>query len=352
VTAGLYCVADLGSTLVNKLKNAGPELTTGQKAYRTMAEGIDLSFFHLFATMLIPPQIIGAAADSANRMLDADVLAEAQAHSKPVAAGSSTLQQWLGQVSQKKLALETAVNQKLAPHIDKFLTQRAKSLGEDSAISKGASWLFDTHRAKVQSVVSTTSKITDAYNRCMPVSLFKADELVPMLESNQKALSSPGKLLDSKQLAKLIWTKPIPVLVGVGLIPSIAHAFDAFMVQVQNWTTRLLFGKNKLVQEQGKWISKRNPDFWGKPAKPPVVYMAQSKPHPYPPQPGQHIHQGTAHFGIVPRYPYAGGYLQVARYVYPWQPLPYQPMRTIARPGVVPSFPINKPGYPTGYPRI
>lgn len=352
VIAGLYCIADLGSTLGHKLKNAGPDLSAGQKAYKTVAEGIDLSFFHLFATMLIPPQILGVAAASADRMLDPSVLAEAKAHLKPIPANGNVLQRLSGWISHQKLALETSANKGLAPHVDAFLNQRAKSLDDTSAVSKAASWLFDTHRAKVKAVVDSAITITNTYNRVMPLACLKADELIPMLERNRQALSSSAeKLLGPKQLARLFWTKPMPVLVGLGLIPPVAHSFDHFMVRVQNWTTRLLFGKNKLAQEQGQWVSKRNPEFWGKrPSKPTGTHVGQ--PGNYKPlrQNGRHLHQAPAHFGTVPSYPYnryiGGPYPQMPAYGNSWQPMTSQPARNAFRPVLTPA---SQPGYPTGY---
>jgi hypothetical protein len=86
---------------------------------------------------------------------------------------------------------------------------------------------------------------------------------------------------DAEKIIRERLHKPIPALVGLALIPVVAHPFDLFMEKVQDWTTRILLGKHKLIklkgptiiqpQEGGKakvtqlpdqWQSVPNKDYW------------------------------------------------------------------------------------------
>lgn len=333
LVSGLYCVADMGTSLTSKFRNASPELTTAQKTRKTAAEGLDLSFFHVIATLLIPPKLIGAVVETASHILDREALAHAReaAQSAPPSKG---LFSW---ISKKKLDFETAMNQRLAPHVERFLAKKQAENGFLIQKTEAASnWLLNKHGSKLAPFVEGTAKLADQYNHWMPISYFRDAEIGNKLRENVKFLKDANRSLTREQITKLAWIKPIPVLVGIAMIPLIAHPFDKLMIKIQNWTTRPLLGKNKIKVENGELVSVQNPEFWGK--HPKIPKRIKKRHHQIATFAGHHIvqahyqrRQQAAHFGTMA-----------------FNQTPYRPYSSPIANFTQPANPFARPVYPSG----
>jgi hypothetical protein len=336
VVSGLYCVADMGTSLTQKYKNASPELTTGQKTRKTAAEGVDLSFFHLMASLLVPPKLIGAVVETASHILDDEALAHArqEAQKSGVTSSSGGLLNWF---TAKKLEWETALNRQLAPHVERFLAAKQAERGPwIQKVESASDWLLNKRGPQVAPLVALTAEMAERYNRWMPVSYFKDEEIGRKLKENIDFLNNPQLRLSPRQITKLAWLKPLPVLLGIGMIPIVAHPFDKLMGKIQNWTTRPLVGKNKIVREEGQLKSVRNPEFWGK--HPKNSRHPGKRPHLPPSTFSGHVLQAhyrrqvAARFGTMAYYPYL-----------------YRPRPVLTTPAAQPANPLIRPVYPAGH---
>jgi hypothetical protein len=267
--ATVYCMSDLGTTIPKKYRNAPAEMGTGQKSKSAAAETVDLTFFHLVATLLVPPRLIGMAVHSAERVLDPLVLKSAQDaladEADELKGSGNILKKGMHAISKAKLAGEETLHHLISPRIGKIIDNQAVSAGVMSSVQGKVNGMIKRFGSGMGSIVKGTAYLAEKYNGFMPFEAFKDTEMPETLKKNAKFLKE-GRELSQRDVAKLVLMKPWPVLVGIGMVPLIAHPFDKLTVKVMDWTIRPLLGKNKIVRgEDGKLKSIHNPSFWGKP---------------------------------------------------------------------------------------
>lgn len=287
-----YCLADLGTTIPRKILNAPADTSTGHKAKSAAAETADLSVFHLIATLLVPPQLIGIVTHSVEHALDQHLFDEAKAamdkKTAEVQASGSVRKKAMHGLSQLKFKVEEGLHNLLGPTMNKILDHQEKSTGLMAGAHRQANNLLKHLGPKVAHFVRGNAYLAEKYNGFMRLEAFKDTEMPASLRKNADFLSKGGQL-SQREVAKRLLMKPWPVLAGVGMIPLIAHPFDKFTVKVMDWTIRPLMGKNKIVRgEDGKLKSVHNPTFWGSAKNAPA---GQGQPGPVAPQsiatPGQ-----------------------------------------------------------------
>jgi hypothetical protein len=292
--ASIYCMADLGTTIPKKYANAPADLSTGKKTKSAAAETADLSFFHLVATLLVPPRLIGMAVHSAERVLDKEVLKDAQkaleAEEDNLKKSGSAFKKMTHAFSKMKLDGEEALSKLISPRMEDMIEhQGTKSGGFMSSVQGKVNGLIERFGPGLGKIVNGTAFLAKKYNDHMRFEMFKDTEMPDTLKKNAEFLKKKGKL-NQHEVAKLVLMKPWPVLVGIGMVPLIAHPFDQLTVKVMDWTIRPLLGKNKIVRdENGKLKSIHNPTFWGTPkAEPSPKASAPQSQLPWSnPQPGQ-----------------------------------------------------------------
>lgn len=151
--SGVYCLVDLFLT-AKQMNQKGAHLPDRQRRLKVAGELLDLGIFHTFATMLVPPVLIG----------------------------------------------------------------------------KTVSW--------------TQKHLSPKH----PKHFKRAIAMV------QRASSMVGRLMTRDEAAWVVQnrlSRPLPVFVGIAMIPLIAHPFDLLMEKVQDWTSRLLLGKHRLAKVPG-----------------------------------------------------------------------------------------------------
>lgn len=228
--SGLYVGADMATSLPKKYKNANPEMSRGEKIRKTGAEALDLGIFHLVATLLIPPMIIGKAAQLVENKLTGDETK----FGKFVRKEGGQIRKF----AQKAADEKGWINQKLHPKL-----QGAGNLIADA--------------------LEPLSRITTRFdaNKLKKIPFY--GEFLSELPDEVASLRGIEKF-DEKKLISLGLQKSIPMAVGISLVPLIAHPFDKLMLKVQDWTIRPLLGKNKIIMdENGKRKSVKDPAFWG-----------------------------------------------------------------------------------------
>ncbi len=270
--SSVYVLADMSTTLPKKYHDASPELNRWQKTKKTGAEALDLGLFHYVATLLVPPLLIGKGAHWVDKYVTAD-------------------KTWYGQKVQNSPRLNAFARKRLPwanQQLQPFLAKRGQGIAR--------------LMAPIERWVS--KKNPDTLKR---IPIF--GQLLTELPADLAAMRGLKDFkFDEQKLIRLLVQKPIPVGIGIGLVPLIAHPFDMLMLKIQDWTIRPLLGKNKLVRDpQGRLKSVKNPTFWGHrppvqpttapsvPAVPTMAYFPSAvKPRPTPPFPHQ------ARFGVYP----------------------------------------------------
>jgi len=279
----VYCMSDMGTSIPKKYMNAPSEMSTAQRAKKTAAEGADLSAFHLFATLLIPPKIIGAVVQSVERGLNKEALKEAEDElikaGEKISETGSFMEKTSHQFSLLKLKAEKSLGNLLGPTMENMIEKAA-----ETRLMASAHQHTNTAIAKfgptASKFVSANAWMAQKYDKFMKFNAFKDPDMPEQLQKNADSLKNPGKnFLSKKGVTRLILMKPWPVLVGIGMVPLIAHPFDKMWLKVQDWTIRPLLGKNKIIRSpEGKLQSIHNPEFWGKAAAPAQSSSAPGKP--------------------------------------------------------------------------
>lgn len=299
--SSLYVLADMGTTLPKKYKNASPELTRWQKIRKTGAEAVDLGVFHGVATLLVPPMIIGGGA----HFVDKHLTSNASKYGKFVQNNPR-----LQRIAKKQAEW---ANKNLQPG----LARAGKSLAR-----------------MMEPLERQVAKSNPDFIKRIPI----FGGLLENLSGDLKDLRQLDKFnFNQKNVIKLLLQKPIPVAIGIGMVPLIAHPFDKLMLKVQDWTIRPLMGINKIVKdENGKRKSVKNPTFWGH-QKQPVAHVEPHKsavpgtvafPHPMVKRGGSQALHAQARFGY------------------------YQPLPNLAPNPLypkLPAFPVSLPSQPMYY---
>ncbi|WP_373533194.1 hypothetical protein [Vampirovibrio sp.] len=226
--SSLYVLADMGTSLPKKYHHAGPELTQWEKIKKTGAEALDLSVFHGVATLLVPPMIIGAGAHMVDKHLTSDTSRYGQLVSNHAGLNryAKNWMPWANQQLKPRLARSgQKIAQMMAPLENWATKQNPKHL------------------------------------KRIPI----FGELLSGLPNDLKDLRKLDQFqFNEKNMIRLLLQKPIPVAVGLGMVPLVAHPFDELMIKVQNWTIRPLLGMRKIEKDaSGRWQSVKNPTFWG-----------------------------------------------------------------------------------------
>ncbi len=260
--SSVYCLADLSTTLVKKITNHKDDpMSTPEKSLKISLDMTDLAIFHLFATLLIPPKIIGTAVEFLNQSLDSKDYHEAKSKFDTHAAkgakglghqfekgllnGSAFIQSLIGEpldmAVEKLSAKESLFSRKVAPAINSALNATRKPLA---------------------SIYSGTHTLATVYDKAMPVPYFKIGELLQSLSENVAFLRGTEKVA-TDSLARKLLIKPFPVLLGIGMVPLIAHPFDKLMLKTQDWSNRLLFTKTKVQKDpNGGYHAQTNLKYW------------------------------------------------------------------------------------------
>lgn len=275
-----YVAADMLTTLPKKFKEADPSLSTGKKVLQTAKEGVDLSVFHLIATLLVPPMLIGAVVKTAGTMLanpgEAAKVTEKLAH--PVAPGGFSP---LKAIEKVRGGIEDVLEKMVStviPHTQRWTESYVEAahnrfIGE--AGNKSASGFIRRHGQKISKVIQPVAKTAEFLSNKPVLNMAVSKELAKELAANVTAIATKeGFKVETKELARLLFVKPLPVMVGIGMVPLIAHPFDELLLKVQDWTIRPLLGKNKIIRDKhGRLKSVKNPKFWGHQPKASVEIM-------------------------------------------------------------------------------
>jgi hypothetical protein len=241
--SSLYVLADMGTTLPQKYHDASPALSRGQKIKKTGAEALDLGLFHYVATLLVPPMLIGKGAHWVDKFVTAD-------------------NTWYGKKVQQSPALNAWAQKRLPwanRQLQPFLAKQGHGIAKFMA-----------------PVERWVQKKNPQILKRIPI----FGQLLADLPGDLAAMRGLNDFqFDEQKIIRLMAQKPIPVAIGIGLVPLIAHPFDKLMLKIQDWTIRPLLGKNKLERDaQGRLKSVKNPTFWGHPpsAKPAVEAAAKA----------------------------------------------------------------------------
>lgn len=298
-----YVMADMLTTLPRQYKNASPEFSTAKKSWQTAKEALDLGIFHGVATLLIPPMLIGSVVEATGHLLESPK-PEAQFGSS-AAKGVAVVQEGGGLRGLIDKGLGKLTNP-IAPKTQKMAHDSVEYLAKN-VISEGfldkADQTVRGGKGALTAIADGCAKAANFCNKLGPLKSIVDEPLVKTLRENADSIrhfqSFKGKGLPQKgaleagkrKLASLLFVKPIPVAIGLGMVPLIAHPFDELMLKVQDWTIRPLIGKNKIIKdENGHYKSVRNPAFWGRNESPQANRSSASqgtnsgKPHA-----GQHI---------------------------------------------------------------
>lgn len=266
----LYCLGDMGTTLPQKFaKGTENGLPADKKLLKTGGEGLDLAAFHAVATLWIPPMLIGSVVDSANKLLDRTahveepgdvirkgIMSVADKMVLPVKEATNTFvdTQWVN-------AWKPVVEEHLKAPADQFIRTYNKPLAKVAGVFVAISnMVANTPGLKKFWSVGDASSLSQNVDNLAQQTAFKVDDLT-----------------------RLLFVKPLPVMIGIGMVPLIAHPFDQLMLKVQDWTIRPLLGKNKIVRNpDGSLSSVRNPNYWGPTKQPasgsvPVAHIPNSR---------------------------------------------------------------------------
>jgi hypothetical protein len=260
----VYCLLDMfATTLPKKFKiQSDNDVPVKTKTRNTMAEALDLGLFHYVATLWIPPMLIGSVVEMADKLLDKDFKHEASSDRL-----RRLLQNGLGKLIKPFQSKSTQA-------VDAWLNTTGSTLVKGKPLET-ANALFAKNKTTLASSVKFFANIGSVLEH---IPGLKALIGAQGLHHDAKAVQNKVGFTP-KELAKLVFIKPIPLLIGVGMIPLIAHPFDKLMVAIQNWTIRPLIGKNKIsTTAKGGLKSEHNPGFLGeKPA------VEKSVSHAVPP---------------------------------------------------------------------
>lgn len=274
-----YVMADMLTTLPRQFKNASPEFSTAKKSWQTAKEALDLGVFHAVATLLIPPMLIGSVVEATGHLLE-------KPQEKP------NMEPRFSAVNSKKFA-NAAVHEEsggMRGLLDKGLAKLTSGIApttrqwaENSVdylaknvvtdgVYEAANKTVRGSRNVLGAIANGCAAIAGACNKVPGLSSVVGGDLVDTLNENAKSIKNfetfaagGAKEAGKRKLASLLFLKPLPVAIGVGMVPLIAHPFDEMMLKIQDWTIRPLIGKNKIVKgPDGKYHSVRNPEFWGR----------------------------------------------------------------------------------------
>lgn len=291
----LYCLGDMGTTLPQKFaKGTENGLPTGKKLLKTGEEGLDLAAFHGVATLWIPPMLIGSVVDSANKLLDSS--AHIEKPGDPIRRGIMGVADKI--VDPIKGSTTQFVNKNWVDTLKPFVANHLKA---------PADRMIRTHNRHLARMVNPFAAMSAWVAATPGLSKFWGPDDAKSLQQNVDNLAQKVAF-QVDDLTRLLFVKPLPVMIGVGMVPLIAHPFDKLMLKVQDWTIRPLLGKNKLIrQPDGSLKSVRNPGFWGKKTPPNSLQLAHVPNSQYwmvmndqkklPPLLNQHHHFMNAQFG-------------------------------------------------------
>lgn len=268
-----YVLADMLTTLPKQFKNASPEFSTAKKSWQTAKEALDLSIFHGVATLLIPPMLIGSVVEATGHLLEKPKqephfsAGNGKQVAEAIAKDGFSLRGALDKGLEKATAPIAPTTQKWA---EKSLDYATKNIVTDGIYKKANKAVFKSKDA-LGWVANGCAKMAEGLNK-YGFSFVVDKELVDKLKQNTSSIKSftdfaagDTKEAGKRKLANLMFLKPIPVAIGIGMVPLIAHPFDELMLKIQDWTIRPLIGKNKIIKdESGKYHSVRNPAFWGR----------------------------------------------------------------------------------------
>ncbi len=248
--AALYCLADMGTTLPKKYaKGSENGLSPTQKTVKTAQEAADLALFHLAASLWIPPMLIGSVVDLTSKLLDSKAHVEMSGDplrkrimtglNKLVAPVTKQSQGWIDRhwVEPLKPFVETRLKAVADRQIQALNGRLARVVGVFASLSD---WVAKTPGLRSVWTLKNAGEIRRNMKQIGAKTQFGVDELT-----------------------RLLFVKPLPVLIGIALVPLVSHPFDQLMVLFEDWTLRLLSGKNRLTRlPDGKLKPMRNPAYW------------------------------------------------------------------------------------------
>lgn len=248
----LYCLGDMGTTLPQKYaKGTENGLPASKKLLKTGGEGLDLAAFHAVATLWIPPMLIGSVVDSANKLLDSTAHVE-----KP----GDAIRKGIMAVFDKFV---DPVQEKTSKFVDRHWVSAWKPIVE-THLNDGANQFIRRNNKTLASLANPLDVLSRLVSNTPGLQKFWSTDDAKGLSQNVDDLAKKVAF-NSDELTRLLLVKPLPVMIGIGMVPLIAHPFDKLMLKVQDWTIRPLLGKNKIVRDaDGKLKSVRNPEYWGR----------------------------------------------------------------------------------------
>ncbi len=348
-----YVAADMLTTLPKQYHNASPEFGRAKKTAQTAKEAVDLGLFHAIATLLIPPMLIGGVVKTAGGLLEKPATEAAKHVGKEASKGFSLMKGIENGRELLEKGMESSVSfaapttrrwaDNLVTKFDPWITRKIQPTADE--------WLKNNHKG-MANFVGGLAKFAEAASKKSGIKHFITPDLAKELRHNYKAISTKTSF-DPKELTRKLVLKPIPVAIGIAMVPLIAHPFDELMLKIQDWTIRPLLGKNKIVTNtQGKRQSIKNPTFWGheqqgatQAAKPPANGTITFPP----PHPRHHLLKAQARFGYY--HPLTGF---GPNPLYPKPMMPPSPFMSMAAPWPpmpaawpITSAPFNAPGMPS-----
>lgn len=290
-----YVLADMFTTLPKQFKHASPEFSTAKKSWQTAKEALDLSIFHGIATLLIPPMLIGSVVEATGNLLEKPKhdphfsAGNGKQAAQAVAKEGFSLRGALDKGLEKATSPIAPTTQKWADNSVEYLTKKVVT---DKFYERANDWISNNN-TRLASIANPFAVMAKWCNKVPGLDKIVDKGLVDTLEKNVESIRTLKKFGSREELARLLFLKPIPVAIGIGMVPLIAHPFDELMLKIQDWTIRPLIGKNKIIKDaNGKYHSVRNPAFWGRKPQPEILKSSPLIP------PASFKQSGQAQFGI------------------------------------------------------
>jgi len=248
--AALYCLADMGTTLPKKYaKGTENGLSPTQKTVKTAQEAADLAVFHLAASLWIPPMLIGSVVDLTSKLLDS------KAHME---TPGDPLRKRIMTGLDKLVAPVTKQSQ---DWIDRHWVGRLKPFVENR-LKASADRVIRANNQRLVNIIGVFAGLSDRVAKLPGLRSVWTLKNAGEIRRNMKQIGAKTQF-GVDELTRLLFVKPLPVLVGIALVPLVSHPFDQLMVLLEDWTLRLLSGKNRLTRRaDGKLQPVRNPAYW------------------------------------------------------------------------------------------